>query len=170
MGAIASQITSFTIVYSKVYYRKHESSASLAFVHGIHRGPVNSPHKWPVTRKMFPFDDVIMTDRSPNNVGKHALYPWECIPPISGYCCIGTVWSVGRIPTALDAATRQNSTSVWLRIRGVVICSNLGSTEFDLFQLYAKINWRTIEECIIINTISLDLWLKSFSQCYDGRR
>ena len=29
-------------------------------VRGIHRGPVNSPHKWPVTRKMFPFDDVIM--------------------------------------------------------------------------------------------------------------
>ena len=27
---------------------------------GIHRGPVNSPDKWPVTRKMFPFDDVIM--------------------------------------------------------------------------------------------------------------
>ena len=32
----------------------------MAFVWGIHRGPVNSPHKWPVTRKMFPFDDVIM--------------------------------------------------------------------------------------------------------------
>ena len=29
-------------------------------VRGIHRGPVNSPHKWPVTRKMFPFDEVIM--------------------------------------------------------------------------------------------------------------
>ena len=27
---------------------------------GIHRAPVNSPHKWPVSRKMFPFDDVIM--------------------------------------------------------------------------------------------------------------
>ena len=64
MGAIASQITSLTIVYSKVYsdadQRKHQSCASLAFVRGIHRGPVNSPHKWPVTRKMFPFDDVIM--------------------------------------------------------------------------------------------------------------
>ena len=36
-------------------------SASLAFVRGIHRWPVNSPQKWPVTRKMFPFDDVIMT-------------------------------------------------------------------------------------------------------------
>ena len=64
MGAVASQITSLTIVYSSVYsdadQRKHQSSASLAFVRGIHRRPVNSPHKWPVTRKMFPFDDVIM--------------------------------------------------------------------------------------------------------------
>ena len=64
MEAIASQITSLTSVYSIVYsdadQRKHQSSASLAFVWGIHRGPVNSPHKWPVTRKMFHFDDVIM--------------------------------------------------------------------------------------------------------------
>ena len=64
MNAIASQITSLTIVYSTVYLdadqSKHQSSASLAFVWGIHRGPVNSPHKWPVTRKLFPFDDVIM--------------------------------------------------------------------------------------------------------------
>ena len=64
MGAMASQITNLMIVYSTVYagadQRKHQSSASLAFVWGIHRGPVNSPHKWPVTRKMFPFDDVIM--------------------------------------------------------------------------------------------------------------
>ena len=64
MGAMASQITSLTIVYSTVYsdadQRKHQSSASLAFVRGIHLGPVNSPHKWPGTQKMFPFDDVIM--------------------------------------------------------------------------------------------------------------
>ena len=64
MSKIASQITSLTIVYSTVYsgpdQTKHQSSASLAFVRGIHRGPVNSPHKWPVTRKMFPLDDVIM--------------------------------------------------------------------------------------------------------------
>ena len=55
---------SLTIVYSTVYSDAdlsiHQSSASLAFVRGIHRWPVNSPHKWPVTRKMFPFDDVIM--------------------------------------------------------------------------------------------------------------
>ena len=64
MSLMASQITSLTIVYSTVYsgadQRKHQSPASLAFVQRIHRGPVNSPHKRPVTRKMFPFDDVIM--------------------------------------------------------------------------------------------------------------
>ena len=64
MGAMVSQITSLTSVYSTVYsgadQRKHQCSASLAFLGGIHRWPVNSPHKWPVTRKMFPIDDVIM--------------------------------------------------------------------------------------------------------------
>ena len=80
MGRIASQFTSLTIAYSIVYsgvdQRKHQSPASLAFVRGIHRRPVNSPRKWPVTRKKFPFDDVIMW--------KNCLYfetgPWEPIP------------------------------------------------------------------------------------------
>ena len=40
--------------------KKHQSSASLACVRGIHRWPVTSPHKGPVTQKMFPFDDVTM--------------------------------------------------------------------------------------------------------------
>ena len=64
MSAMASRITSLTIVCSTVYsgteQRKHQCSAPLAFVRGIHRWPVNSPHKGPVTRKIFPFDDVIM--------------------------------------------------------------------------------------------------------------
>ena len=64
MGAMASQSTSLTIVYSSVYSGadqiKHQSSASLARKRGIHRWPVISPHKWPVTPKMVPFDDVIM--------------------------------------------------------------------------------------------------------------
>ena len=65
MSVVASQITSLTIVHPTVYsgadQRKHQSSASLAFVWGIHRWLVNSPHKRPVMRKMFPFDDVIMS-------------------------------------------------------------------------------------------------------------
>ena len=81
MGAIASQITSLAVVYSAVYsdadQRKHQSSASLAFVRGIHRRPVNSPHKWPVTRKIFPFDDVI------TNFTKVACIYWRMINPLS---------------------------------------------------------------------------------------
>ena len=57
------------IVYSTVYsgadQRKYQISASLAFVRGIHRWPANSPHKKPVTRKMFPFDDVFMKEILP---------------------------------------------------------------------------------------------------------
>ena len=65
MGAIAYQINSLVIVYSTVYsdtdQRKHQSSPSLPFVREIHRGPVNSPHKWPVMRK------IISTHRAPGN-------------------------------------------------------------------------------------------------------
>ena len=64
MSVVASQITSVSIVCSTVAsgadQRKYESSASLAFVQGIHWWLVNSPHKRPVTQKMFPFDDVII--------------------------------------------------------------------------------------------------------------
>ena len=73
----SSQITSLAIVYSTVYsdanQRKHQSSASLAFVRGIYRWPVNSPRKGPVTQKMFPFDDVIM--RWPSC---HSSFPEFC--------------------------------------------------------------------------------------------
>ena len=72
MSVMASQITSLIIVYLTVYsgagQRKHQSSASLAFVRGLHRWPANSPHKCPVTRKMFQFDDVIMN---------HQFYSWR---------------------------------------------------------------------------------------------
>ena len=64
MGAMASQNTSLTIVYSAVYsgadQMEHQSLASLTYLRGIDRSPVNSPHNWPVTRKKFLFDDAIM--------------------------------------------------------------------------------------------------------------
>ena len=64
MSAMPSQITGVSNVYSTICAGadqiKHQNSASLAFVGGIHRRPVNSSHKGPVTRKMVRFDDVIM--------------------------------------------------------------------------------------------------------------
>ena len=57
MSVMAFQITDVSIVYWTVCsgsdQSKRQSSASLAFVRGIHRWPVNSPHKGPVTRKCF---------------------------------------------------------------------------------------------------------------------
>ena len=84
MTMLTSQITSLMVVYSIVYLgvnqRKHQSSASLAFVREIHRGPVNFPHKWPVTRKMFPLDDVIMKLSATYNLSN-----WELYLPIKGH-------------------------------------------------------------------------------------
>ena len=111
MDTMASQITSLTIVYSTVYsradQRKYQSSASQAFVRAINREPVNSPHKWPVTRKMFPFHDVVMTTdelmyRYPFHFqpvigygNSHGLLT-QCISVLPPYVCVrkltGTIY------------------------------------------------------------------------------
>ena len=65
MIAMASEITCVWIVCPTVYsgadQRKHQSPASLAFARGIYRWPIDSSHRGPATRKIFPFDDVIMS-------------------------------------------------------------------------------------------------------------
>ena len=88
MSTMASQITGVTIVYLTIFsgadQRKHQSSASLAFVGGIHCWPVNSLHKGPVTRKMFPIDCVIMKRwNAGGNWGIRNHQPWFSMPPAS---------------------------------------------------------------------------------------
>ena len=101
MGTIASQITSITIVYSTVYsdadQRKYQSSASLAFVRGIHRGPVNSMHKCPVFHiatpisvaytmipvKEFPTYTSILRPTSFPQTCRNASFGERRFPPIS---------------------------------------------------------------------------------------
>ena len=104
MSTMASQITSLTIVYSSIYsdadQRKHQSSVPLAFVQGIHPSPVNSPHKWPVTRKMLPFDDVIMKS--------YILYTCEYIAVVVAFNLTATL----RVTSSLGRANR-----LWLAIR-----------------------------------------------------
>ena len=87
MTAMASQITSLTVVHSIVYsdtdQRKHQSSALLAFARGIHQWPVNSQHKGSVARKRFPFDDVIMClstgEATVSNLGKWTTFCRTCL-------------------------------------------------------------------------------------------
>ena len=116
MGAIASQITNLTIVCSTVYsdadQRKHQSSASLAFVRGIHRWPVNSPHKWPVTRKMFPFDDVIMLR-------------WECF--LYYWLFLRNPWVTDRFP--------DNRSAVWCFVQLLI---NISSQRWKISVNHAR--------------------------------
>ena len=77
LGAMASQITSLTIVYSTVYSRRRSKKTSNLRVTGLCAGnspvSIEFPHKWPVTPKMFPFDDIIMvlttSDTSEGKIG-----------------------------------------------------------------------------------------------------
>ena len=96
MGAMASQITRVSIVCSTVCpcaeQRKHQSSASLVFVRGTHRWPVDSPHKGQVTRKMFPFDGVIMiSHNTPFRAEMCTFLFWMVCCGIWGRCIVGFV-------------------------------------------------------------------------------
>ena len=78
---MASLITGVSFIYAVVWSgaddRNHQSSASLVCVQGIHQSPVNSPHKGPVTRKMFPFDNVIVILKY-----AHGLWRWSLRPDV----------------------------------------------------------------------------------------
>ena len=81
MSSMTFRFTGVSIVYSTVCsdadQRKHHSSTLLALVTGIHQWRVNSLHKEPVTREIFPFDDIIMTT-SDDRVGMMTTRGFQC--------------------------------------------------------------------------------------------
>ena len=81
----------FTRRFIQAQIKKHQSSASLAFTRWIYRGPVNSPHKWPVTRKMFPYDDVIMSYII--SFFNHATV-WKVINKVCAFQSYFALWKV----------------------------------------------------------------------------
>ena len=132
MGMIWSQITSLTIVFSIVYsnidQRKHRSSASLAFEKGIHRGSVNSPHKWPVTRKMFPLDDVIMSNSQKTSIAR----PYER----ALQCLLWVIWwkgerEISHYSDVIMSAMASQITSV--SIGCTTVCSCAGQRKHQSF-------------------------------------
>ena len=129
MSAIASQITSLTIVlhstvYSDADQRKHQSSALLTFVWGIHRRPVNSPHKWPVTRKMFSFDDVIMCKCICLSLkARVTLYTAGLLHTAVPHC------SHSRAPIVHTAVPRENNEHGCVYLRCRAVCKLPGCVE-----------------------------------------
>ena len=109
MSALVSQITCVPIVCSTVWsgadQREHQSSASLPFVMGIRRWPVNSPHKGPVTRKIFSFNDV-------NKISMLYLNPccWPGAVQRYGICRYIEWWTTreGLVPNASLAQIQED--------------------------------------------------------------
>ena len=128
MGAMASQITSLTIVYSTVYsgadQRKHQSSASLAFVRGIHRWPVNCPHKGPVSGICF----HLMTSLWPNF---HLTWDTQHCISLESHCVLKAphyIYTFGSGIAWWEASSLRTHASDWhgtaINNRGFVMSSS----------------------------------------------
>ena len=126
MSAITSQITGISIVYSTVCsgagQRKHQSSVSLAFMRGIHRWPLNSLHKGPVTRKMFPFDDGIMNLNWVITAAVDALAPADTEETKQRYCVLSPVLRLSVILNNIKLLVQNvkfdHSEKQWFKIAG----------------------------------------------------
>ena len=117
MDIMASQITSLTIAFSTFYsgadQRKHQSSASLAFVRGIHWWPVNTPHKWPVTLNFFPFDDVILKIAC-----ESAVHIWER-QILSSFVIIANYITSDKVFIHDDVIKWKHFPRYWPFVRGI---------------------------------------------------
>ena len=148
MRTMASQITSLTIVYSAVYsgadQRKHQSSASLAFVRGIHQWPVNSPHKWPVTRKNFHLMTSSWKMPCPNAVQSRIHTHTRILMGFYGYI-LGTS-AVSRFrPIIAPVWMSMAQGSQTLKIINVNICQNLIlHLQYNSIVIYIIVHWKVI--------------------------
>ena len=128
--------------------KKHQSSASLAFVRGIPRGPVNSPHKWPVTRKMFPFDDVIMLKIKS--------------PRLCFYRC-KLILEVDSMPIVFQMLLTKGGCSIWHRWRRIWLYRNvcfLSGNREHVWNHHLKTKyWCTT---ILNRAICRIMWIDSF--------
>ena len=154
MGAIMSQITGVSIVYSTAcsgaHQRKHQRSASLAFVWW----PANSPNKGSVMQKMFPFDDVIVCDpiiaRSITwNIFTRGAHARPCGPSI--VFCERTSWPMFSlcIPTAFITTFAKpisfNRNTHYDLYRSEWVCVNRTTSKFHLSCTSSVVLWHRHE-------------------------
>ena len=136
MGAMSYQITGVSIVCSTVCsdadQRKHRSSASLAFVRGVHWWQVYSPHRGPVTGRHFhlmtsswnkvnieAFSDVVTI------TGSELLTHWGRVTHI----CVGNLNTIGS-DNGLSPGRHQAIT--WTNV-GILLIGPLWTNFSELF-------------------------------------
>ena len=122
--------------------RKNQSSESVAFVGGIHQWPVDSPHKGPVTPKMFPFDDVILIRHSAAPGLKVILNSLIHHISVGPEICSGRVW-------ACLAIRRRNKYSIFSWLTRI-------PEGYILFELYIR---HALTHGIVPQTICKDYWM-----------
>ena len=130
--------------WSSADQRKHQSSASLAFVQGIPRWPANSPHKGPATWQIFPFDDVIMVKCSWALRGVHSE-------------CQYITWA--RIRRLVVCASCRNRAIVEVRGRDV--------DYYWIVEHFFKLSLYVCETCIALGVSYL--CVDSFQNTYTAR-
>ena len=137
MSAVASQITSLTIVYSTVYI-SDKKSIKLRVTGLCVRWPVNSPHKWPVTWKKFPFDDVIMWELECGQVSHDTLKGVRLTLGFSfGVLCLGEIKYL-----------------IGLAIRHWVLCRHKTSSSLIVYRLI----WKVIQITLLSIDCNTYIW------------
>ena len=161
MTTMASQITSVSIVCTTVWSgadkRKHQSSASLAFVRGIHRWSMNSPHKGPVTWTMFPFDDDIMY-----YILASSLYGKAFITVYRGTQMLATCLSLNH--NFVCSAAKYTLHRYWYMSMCVYMCANVYVCEC---RLYTCIFVRRRKSSPYITRIAPSLFYRALYYIYD---
>ena len=154
--------------------RKRQSSASLAFVQGIHWWPVNSPHKWPVTRKMFPFDDVIMavmfniSKIRPKSLPGPAkaqtfslcLWRWPNMEIYSQNDCFGLVYDI----SSVHQKNFSNHQTIHVKKKHQTFDFNLIIHEHFFWMIRQYVWWFWTNHQTFCNIISNVWWVSGF-QC-----
>ena len=140
--------SSLSIVYSTVCsgadQRKHHSSTSLAFVRGIHRWPVNSPHNGPVAWKMFPFDDVIMHHFAIQIHNSKLSNPREHAQHKSPVSLLYHQWRYHSL--ALNHQYKVNFRGILFFFKLFVASIELHYLDTKLFQCRLLCNWKIITQ------------------------
>ena len=160
MTAMASQITDVLVVYWIVYsctdQRNHQSSASLAFVKGIHWWPGNYLHKGPVTWEMFTFDDVVtitLKHRRPY-ISNIYLYLTSGCPSGRGNIFRVNGFGLGQVRVPIKLQTPK-PTGDWCQIYSFILFCALhygkaeSPIEFYIATLYSRYQYHENMPCPI---------------------
>ena len=163
MSGMVSQITGVMSVYwtvcSGADQRKYQSSMSLAFAREIHQWPLNSPHQGSVTRKMFPFDEVIMyMTNNPDDENDQNRPSTSCNGPHPSVAMVGSIILVPSHPCPVTATHQLFRIPYCTLLKPVLFGQPINRLNLNLKMGYQYMNssgtWSSNElQCLDFNSL-----------------